>query len=91
MELFLLFPDLGSKPSLWKDLAFLLRSPYPVLQTWNRIIQAGNGIISPISRPWIQKLLWNIFTLFTQIFQTEIEIIDPIPRPILLLGAYMFA
>ena len=56
MDLFLLFPDLGSKNFFNKILTIVLRSLNQVSQTGIGIIQTGNEIIFPISRPRIKKL-----------------------------------
>ena len=57
MELFLPLPGLWSKTSFTKCLSFVPSGSKLIFKTGNRIIQTGNGIISPTSRPLIKKLL----------------------------------
>ena len=49
MELFLLLPDLQSKNFFYKKFVTFKTNPKLVLETGNRIIQTGNGIITPTS------------------------------------------
>ena len=59
MELFILLPGLGSKNFFYK--IFVIRSKG--FKTGNRIIQTGNGIISPTSRPLIKNLFYKMFLI----------------------------
>ena len=71
MELFLLFPDLGSKKFLFKR--------YPIFtqdsKTGNRLIETGNGFISPLP-PQNKKLL----------LKNDIPSLPKTPKPVLEIG-----
>ena len=59
------FQASDQKTSFTKDFSFDLRSSKLIFKTGNGIIQTGNWIISPTSRPLIKKLLLqNVSHLF---------------------------
>ena len=57
MELFLTLPGLWSKTSFATSHPYLPRTSKLIFKTENWIIQTGNGIIPPTSRPLIKKLI----------------------------------
>ena len=64
------FQPSDQKNSFTKCFSFVLRGLKLIFKTGNRIIQTGNGIISPISRPLIKKLLLQ--HLLYRVFQNQI-------------------
>ena len=52
----------------------------PIFQTGKGILQTGNGIIFPISRPPIKKLLLqNVSHLYQGFLKQEMELFIPFP------------
>merc|ERR1712105_81613 len=67
------FQTSDQKTSFTKCFSFVPRVSKSIFKTGNRIIQTGNGIISPTSRPLIKNLFYKMFLICSKGFKIDFQ------------------